>query len=242
MTQCLKVNLYQSLVNYRRENSFGYVQSYPLPTPSMVRGMIHALLDLRHYEPFDVAIQGAFDSVSTNMQRIIKLDRDPKSRPKNPYHVTVGHSEKTATHGVMFVDQLVDVRLRLYIRFQNNPELIHALHDAMYKQTITLGRHEDFCRLDNIQIIELTGDTAGEDYTLEGNTYVQLADLANPMGTILRLPYYYAPVQRFEDKRIFKRIEASFLADGATVRFNSTVDIDPSESDFHPVLWLVSPS
>ncbi|MGC8502600.1 CRISPR-associated protein Cas5, partial [Desulfurella sp.] len=54
----LKLQLYQNMVNYRKENSFGYIQSYPLPTPSMVRGMAHSLLGLKEYKPLRISIQG----------------------------------------------------------------------------------------------------------------------------------------------------------------------------------------
>jgi len=74
--KALRLKLYQNLVNYRREMSYGYVQTYPLPTPSMVRGMVHWLLGINDgYKPLKISIQGDFDSVITNMQKVYKFDR-----------------------------------------------------------------------------------------------------------------------------------------------------------------------
>lgn len=77
--EAVKIKLYQNMVNYRREMSFGYVQSYPLPTPSMVRGMVHALIGAKsganEYYPLKVSIQGKYSTVVTNMQKVYKFDR-----------------------------------------------------------------------------------------------------------------------------------------------------------------------
>ncbi len=73
--QTVKIKLYQNMVNYRKEMSFGYVQTYPLPTPSMIKGMIHAILGLREYHNLKISIQGNYDTVVTNMQKIVKFDK-----------------------------------------------------------------------------------------------------------------------------------------------------------------------
>lgn len=71
--QALKLKLYQNLCNYRKEGSFGYVQTYPLPTPSVIRGMIHEVMDLNEYYSFKVSIQGQSDNITTGMQRFLSL-------------------------------------------------------------------------------------------------------------------------------------------------------------------------
>ncbi|MBW1616806.1 MAG: CRISPR-associated protein Cas5 [Deltaproteobacteria bacterium] len=145
--EALKIKLYQNMANYRKELSYGYVQTYPLPTPSMVKGMAHYLLGLDKFENLKISIQGNFKSISTNMQKIIKFDRDPKSRPDNLYKVTIGSSLKTALHAVMFVDQIVDIELLLHIAFQNQ-DLNCKLLNAVKEKTVILGRNEDIAFVD----------------------------------------------------------------------------------------------
>ena len=216
--QAVKIKLYQNMVNYRREMSFGYVQSYPLPTPSMIRGMAHALLDLKEYKPLKISIQGNFSTVVTNMQKIIKFDRDPKSRPANPYHVTVGNSQKTATTGVMFVDSIVDMELLLHIAFEEE-NLNQKLLEALILKPVVLGRNEDFANLDfrYLKIVDI--ETSDEYKDLDYNIYLNTAFCKKEQlsGTSYRLPFYYQAISSFEDKRIFQFTDAVYIAKGSSI-------------------------
>ena len=137
----VRIKIYQNLVNYRRELSYGYVQTYPLPTPSMVRGMVHAILNLDKYHKLKISIQGNYKSVVTNMQKIYKFDsvRDDKktgsidSRPR-----IYADGPKTVNQGVMFVDEIVDMDLLLHICFDEeelNEQLFKAVKHEMIKNT-----------------------------------------------------------------------------------------------------------
>jgi CRISPR-associated protein Cas5t len=214
--QAVKVTLYQNMVNYRRELSFGYVQTYPLPTPSMVRGMVHHLLGLTSYTPLKISIQGTYESCVTNMQRIIKFDRDPKSRPNNPYHVTVGTSQKTATHGVMFVDQLVNVNLTLHIDFED-PDLNQRLLQAFQTHPVILGRNEDLARVVHVELASIFQEEIEDDIQIEKPIWMskKTADALDLSGTYYRLPFCYETISSFEDKRLFKFVKAVYLNKGS---------------------------
>ncbi len=217
--EAVKITLYQNMVNYRKEMSYGYVQTYPLPTFSMVKGMAHALLDLKEFHNLKISVQGNYESVVTNMQKVYKFDRDRKSRPKNPYDVTIGESKKTATHGVMFVDQIVDINLILHICF-DEPELNKKLLEAVKEKTVVLGRNEDIALVDfeKTKMVNLT--ETDEDYELENNIFIpeKTAKQALLSGTVHRLPFYYYPVKSFEDKRIFKFADVMYVAKDNEIR------------------------
>ncbi len=206
------------MVNYRREMSFGYVQSYPLPTPSMVRGLCHALLDLHEYCPLKVGIQGTSEGVVTNMQRVYKFDRG-SDRPNNPYYVDVEGSRKTATHGIMFVDELIHVNLILHIAFEDE-SLTARLEKAFWHNVVVLGRNEDFARIDDVQTVELMPleeylnekELAIKDYIYLSRNF---AEVFEKSGTVYRLPFKYAELDRngkdhFKQKRIFEYCEAVY--------------------------------
>lgn len=226
--KALRIKLYQNMVNYRRELSYGYVQTYPLPTPSMVKGMVHALLDLNNYHSLKISIQGNFASVVTNMQKVYKFDRDRASRPNNPYDVVVGDSNKTATHGVMFVDELVDIELLLHISFDEE-NLNEQLLDAVKQKTVVLGRNED------IALVDFEGTTlvdilsSDDEYRLPYNIYLnpEICKSEQLEGTYYRLPFYYEPVSSFNDKRIFKYVDTVYIAKGNKIQYSAiTVDSD----------------
>jgi len=209
----LKLQLYQNMVNYRKENSFGYVQSYPLPTPSMVRGMAHSLLDLKEYKPLKISIQGRFDSICVNMQKVIKFDRDAKTRPNNPYRVTIGTSKKTALNGILFVDNLVNCEIILHIAFDDEG-LTKKLYQKALTEIVILGRNEDISRVDfkKSKIVEIK---QGDDVILKYPIYLdrQTATKNQVVGTHYKLPFFYESLQSFDDLRIFKFIDCVYVSE-----------------------------
>lgn len=315
----VKLKLYQNMCNYRREMSFGYVQTYPLPTPSMVKGMVHALLGLKSFHNLKIGIAGNYDTIACNMQRIIKLDKsapsvvpaksklsnksflsdEPKyhikkwdipkgcdyyfdyvetkldkktgkeeeyfkldiekiksefyeptendlfslkegltdkqmgvlyktlymvrdQRVDNPYRIKVKSSIKTGVNGLQYVDQIVDMYLTLHIQFEE-PTLNDALFKTAQQKTITLGRHEDICRLDSIEMVNIS--QSDDSFTLKNDIYFnkETAAEGQHIGTHYRLPFYYLPFDsdKHQDKtkfrRQFKFVDVVHITAGRTI-------------------------
>jgi len=229
----VKLKIYQNLCNYRREGSFGYVQTYPLPTPSMIKGMTHSLLGLSKYKPLKISIQGESDGVITNIQKVYKFDRDPNARPQNPYIITVGNSEKTATHGIMFVDLHINMKLIIHIHFEKEKNLNEALVDKIQKSVVVLGRNEDIARIDEVKLIDImkpTGRSVKSRYPI----YVIPDVLIEKSGTAFRLPFYYKPVESFEDNRIFNFVNVNYIGKDVPLR-RDLVNVD---DDGDIICWL----
>lgn len=224
--KAVRIKLYQNMVNYRKELSYGYVQTYPLPTPSMVRGMVHALLELDKYHNLHISIQGNYTSVVTNLQKVYKFDRDRYQRPDNPYDVIIGNSKKTATHGVMFVDEIIDMELILHISFDEK-DLNEQLINAVKQKTVVLGRNEDIALVDfeNTNLVDIL--SLNDEYRLPYNIYLrpEICIREQLEGTYYRLPFSYQPVKSFADKRIFKYADAVYVARGNRIQY-SQINID----------------
>lgn len=224
--KAVRIKLYQNMVNYRRELSFGYVQTYPLPTPSMIKGMAHALLDLKEYHNLKISIQGNYESVVTNMQKVYKFDRDRASRPNNPYDLIVSNSRKTAVHGVMFVDEIVDMELLLHISFDDEG-LNEQLLDAVKQNTVVLGRNEDIARVDfeDTKLVDIS--PSDYKYKLPYNIYLkqEICKKEQLEGTYYKLPFYYQPVSSFSDKRIFTYADAVYITKDNKLQY-SDIAID----------------
>lgn len=213
--KALRLKLYQNLVNYRREMSYGYVQTYPLPTPSMVRGMAHWLLCVSDgYKPLKISIQGYFDSVTTNMQKVFKFDRYRKEN-EGRLPVIRTPSKQMLNQGVQFVDLIVNMNLLLHIAFDDS-SLTEALDDAVRMKTVVLGRNEDIARVDFTETGLVDIDEASDEITLNYNAYLSpdLCKEEQLSGTHYRLPFYYGKVKSKEDKRIFHFTNAVFIAKG----------------------------
>jgi CRISPR-associated protein Cas5t len=213
--KALRLKLYQNLVNYRREMSYGYVQTYPLPTPSMIRGMAHWLLGINDgYKPLKISIQGDFDSVTTNMQKVYKFDR---YRKENEGRLAVIHtpSKQMLNQGVQFVDLIVNMNLLLHIAF-DDAALTEALDGAVRMKTVVLGRNEDIASADFTATGLVDIEEASDEITLNYNAYLSpdLCRKEQLSGTHYHLPFYYDKVDSKEDKRIFHFTDAVYIAKG----------------------------
>ncbi len=58
--KAIRLKLYQNLVNYKKPISFQLKETYPLPPPSTVIGMVHNLCGFTEYHEMDVSIQGKY--------------------------------------------------------------------------------------------------------------------------------------------------------------------------------------
>ncbi|OQA96566.1 MAG: CRISPR-associated protein (Cas_Cas5) [Spirochaetes bacterium ADurb.Bin218] len=216
--KALKIKLYQNLCNYKKEGSFGYVQTYPLPTPSMVRGLVHNILEANEYIPLKISIQGKSDAVITNMQRVYKFDRDPVNRPDNPYLVKLRNSMKTATHGILFVDLHVNIRLILHICFKDdNEEKCKKLYKKSQEIVPVLGRNEDIALIEDIRIVDVN-KFFGRKSQSKFPMFVSKEALIENVGTKYRLPFWYERVEDFDENRIFHFIEASYISENIPLR------------------------
>ena len=61
--RAVRLCLYQNLVNYKKPTSFQLKESYPLPPPSTVIGMVPYACGYSEYEPMVVSIQANFNSL-----------------------------------------------------------------------------------------------------------------------------------------------------------------------------------
>ncbi|MBF0121194.1 MAG: CRISPR-associated protein Cas5 [Desulfobacterales bacterium] len=231
--EAVKIKLYQNMVNYKREMSYGYVQTYPLPTPSMVKGMVHDLLKLKKFHNLKISIQGNYESIVTNMQRVYKFSRDRNTCPDNPYDIIVGNSSKTATHGVMFVDLIVEMNLILHICF-DEAHLNTKLLEAVKQKTVVLGRNEDIALVDFEQTKMVNLQKCDKQILFNNNIFIpqEIAKEVSLYGTSYRLPFYYNPVSSFEDNRIFKFVDVMYIIKDSEIQKIDYLIDDDNETVF----------
>jgi CRISPR-associated protein Cas5t len=200
--QALAIKLYQDHVIYRQETSFRYWQTYPLPTPSMVRGMVHALLKADAYIPLEISIQGRYGGIFQNLQRVNNWTGASWDAIQ----------KELASPATLLHEMLTDVELFLHIRFineQDNKKYLPQLKDELIRQTIVLGRNEDIARLDEIKLVDLRIMDIFS-YETRYNLYVQKSteSVESSSYSSLRLPFMY----QVEDKmRVFKFVDVVFV-------------------------------
>lgn len=231
--QAVRIKLYQNLVNYRIGLSYGYVQTYPLPTPSMVRGMVHNLLGLKEYKNLKISIQGEYKSIITDLQKVYKFDRVRDDKKKgivdNRPRVYAGDQKRSLNQGILFIDEIVDMDLILHISFEEE-YLNNKLLEVVLSKTVVLGRNEDIAYVDfeNTKIVHVQSLEDEDGYRLRYNMYLtpEVCKKSQLSGTYYRLPFYYHPVSSFEDKRIFEYVDVVYVTKGAKLEGDVLVDED----------------
>lgn len=222
MGQAVKLCMHQNLVNYRTAMSYGYIQSYPLPTPSMVRGMVHALLELDHYEDLEISIQGSRKSVVTNIQKGYKFDRSEKKRAtgKPESWPTINEGNTAVIQGLMFVDQLVSVDLILHVRFRDSI-LNERLIKTIWKNTVCLGRHEDIANVSSVKLVDCSHTEISPQ--LKHEMYLPVSpDIHGPR---YRLPFRY-DIKPESQQRIFTHVDVVHVTPGILADEEMIVDDD----------------
>jgi CRISPR-associated protein Cas5t len=177
--------------------------------------MAHALLGINDgYKPFKISIQGDFDSVTTNMQKVYKFDRYRKEN-EGQLLVIRTPSKQMLNQGVQFVDLIVNMNLLLHLAF-DDASLTEALDVAVRMKTVVLGRNEDIACVDFAETGLVDIEEVFDEITLNYNAYLSpdLCRKEQLSGTHYRLPFYYDDVKSIEDKRIFHFTDAVYIAKG----------------------------
>ncbi len=150
--EVIRLKLYQNMVNYRVPNSFQLKETYPLPPPSTVIGMVHKLCGFEEYVPMDISIQGNYHSKVNDLQTIYEFG--------NLKFDTSRHQLKTAdnygiTRGVATTELLVDVNLLIHIRLDE--DMVDRVYKSLKypREYPSLGRREDLARIDELELVKL---------------------------------------------------------------------------------------
>jgi len=96
--KAIRVKLYQNMVNYRKPTSFQLKETYPMPPPSTVIGMVHNLCEFTEYNEMDISIQGKYHSKVNDLYTRYEFSNsmvdDRKKRCKTCFAMNGSSSKK----------------------------------------------------------------------------------------------------------------------------------------------------
>lgn len=149
----IRIKLYQNMVNYKKPTSFQLKETYPLPPPSTVIGMIHRLCDYKEYHPMDVSIQGKYYSKINDLYTRYEFQAGGK-------HETGRHNINADGYGVIrgisTAELLVDVELLIHVVPRNEKEIDEIYHAFKYPiEYPSLGRHEDLAVIEEVKRVKI---------------------------------------------------------------------------------------
>lgn len=163
--KAIRVKLYQNMVNYKKPTSFQLKETYPLPPPSTVIGMVHRLCDYKEYHPMDVSIQGKYYSKINDLYTRYEFKSGGKHE-KGRHNINVGGYGMIK--GVATAELLVDVELLLHI-VPSKQEEIEEIYQA-FKHPIefpSLGRHEDLALIQEVKKVSIEEKYLEDEVFLE---------------------------------------------------------------------------
>ena len=175
--RAIRIKIYQNLANYRKPTSFQLKESYPLPPPSTIIGMVHFTCDFKEYKPMDVSIQGSFDSRVYDLYT--RYEFAGVSYEEGRHQLKLESEDGKiygSTKGIATCELLVDVNLVLHICPEDD-KLVETIYEAFSKprEFISLGRREDIVRIDEVKIVEYIK----ENYDLTPKGIIEGLDLLN---------------------------------------------------------------
>lgn len=171
--QALRLSLYQQQAVFRNPISSEVVETYPLPPPSTVLGLLSTMLQ-RTFEPGDIniSISGSYDALIRDYQWYKK-----SSIPK-PYPI--------------MVHILQDVNLLLHITAYQNTELLDKIKQAFTtpQRYLYLGRAEDVLKVENIKLVDIKTKNIEAKESISINKAIYLSGIFMQNISNRGIPYW----------------------------------------------------
>lgn len=174
--KAIRVVLEQETANYKKPTSFQLKESYPLPPPSTVIGMVHNICGFEEYVPMDVSIQGSYFSRH--------LDLFTRYEFKNGMTFEQGrHQLKVDKYGVVegpgYTELLVDIKLMIHI-IPKDESYLNIIYESFLspREYISLGRREDLVYIKEIKMVDVNRKKLDKDIELDPDikAYIKCSD------------------------------------------------------------------
>lgn len=255
----IRVEFFQPFAQYRNPFTFYYAQSFPLPPPSTIYGMIGYLIDEYYAENisqrYKIAIMGRYESSFFNYTGMIKASKiviSPTGQllaDKMPLYFSQKVSQRTPVHQT----ELFNVHLILF--FKATKTDINKLKEGLQSKVFTIGRGSDIAAIRDIEEEPKISKT--RYLTMNYGTYApkkQFEKEGGKLRGVFDIPVYFLPIQqsfinRGERIRSVHQLNNTternvnfektyFLPFGKRLQFESEVDAwVPSQSNAVPILW-----
>ncbi len=162
--KAIRVKLSQNMVNYRKPTSFQLKETYPLPPPSTVIGMVHYLCGFTEYHEMDVSIQGKYYSKVNDLYTRYEFKNAMKYDEKRHQLEAGGYG---ISRGVATIELLTDVELLLHI-LPKDQSLIETIKKAFLypREYPSLGRREDLALIEEVKVVNVCEKEIEDDINI----------------------------------------------------------------------------
>jgi len=214
--KAVKVIAWQDMVCYRKPSSFILRESYPLPPFSTVIGMVHNACGYKEYVPMRVSVKGNYDSSIIDNFTAYEFKFNGKYE-SGRHNIAISYNDEKygLVRGMLDTELLCNVKLSIHI-VPDDQNKLDEIYKGIYNppKYLSLGRHEDILRIDDVRIVDLIEDMRAEE--IGYSAYVPMEKANNISGTVYRINKNY-----FVDKsssRIWQeQIEVVYASETSSV-------------------------
>lgn len=179
MLRCIKIKAYQTYANYKKPMAIEVAETYSLPPPSTVIGMIHNICGFTNYHPLKVAIQGERESLARDMYTRYFFGTSYEAGRHQFKVANAKGGYDGITRGLGNNILLIGMNLLIYI-LPEKAEEFDVIYDKLQKPDVypSLGRHEDLLRIDEVSAIEIERT---DSVLFEYDAYVAVDAMDEPL-------------------------------------------------------------
>lgn len=233
----LRIKAYQETACYTKPFANKVAETYPLPPYATVKGLIHAVMNADRLLPFSLSIQGDYETQMVDYRKTYFVKNHTFAMPvilEGVQETVPVYNPKTMSSMPLYTHMLYNVRLIFHIRAEE--PLLQEIYQAFQSTSmfLSLGRHEDILRLDDIRFVDLTEE---EECETKHSMYIpKRAFTENGNG----IPYLLNWTYRIKKGiREWKRIPVLYIS-----AQNDLTDDDLNEPFYvddegYPVIWNI---
>lgn len=154
----LRIKAFQETACYKKPFSNKVTETYPLPPYSTVKGLIHSILEADRLIPFSLSIQGSYESMLIDYKKTYFVKKREFAMPivlDGLSGEVPSFSNKVMTSMPLYTHMLYNVELIFHILA--NEQVLEEIYRGFtnLNSFVSLGRHEDILRVDEVKFVEL---------------------------------------------------------------------------------------
>lgn len=171
--KALRIKAFQETACYTKPFANKVTETYPLPPYSTVKGLIHTVLNADELIPFSLSIQGDYESMMFDYRKTYFVKKKEFNMPiimdglvtKIPEHASM-------TSMPLYTHMLYNVELVFHIKAEET--ILQNIYEAFLHRDahLSLGRHEDLLRIDEVKEVGLEELDGYEDTNLKHSMYI----------------------------------------------------------------------
>ena len=183
MLKAIRISLSQQLPNYRKPASFLVKESYPLPPYSSVIGMIHFACGFETTHSMQVSVQGSYVSDVSDLATLYNFGIKYDSARHQSKVLNAKGEYDGINRGVRSIHLLSEVELVIHV-VPDEEEDFDVIYDSLIspKHYLSLGRHEDIVRINEVAVVELKEPDPYDDNLLAHDMYIPAKNIEGEKG------------------------------------------------------------